>query len=121
MKKIDFTKVRVFTNYKKEAYEVCNVREVVINYLYSHAPASGLTRSLLQRLAENEGEIEITNSEEKLILNLANTEGLITEVFRDSLLIALNQDLLNEKLQGKTHIEEVSATMRELLVEINNQ
>lgn len=120
MKKVDFTKVRVFTDYKKEKYEVCNVKEVVINYLYSHAPASGLTRSFLQRLSEGESEIEITEDEEKLILNLINKEGLITEVFRDSLLITLNQDLLNKKLQGGTHMEDVATAMREVLFEINN-
>lgn len=119
MKKVDFTKVRVFIDYKKEKYEVCNVKEVVINYLYSHAPASGLTRSFLQRLSESESEIEITEDEEKLILNLINKEGLITEVFRDSLLITLNQDLLNKKLQGGTHMEDVAAAMREVLFEIN--
>lgn len=119
MKKVDFTKVRVFTDYRKEKYEVCNVKEVVINYLYSHAPASGLTRSFLQRLSESESEIEITEDEEKLILNLINGEGLITEVFRDSLLITLNQDLLNKKLQG-THMEDIATAMREVLFEINN-
>lgn len=118
MKKVDFTKVRVFTDYKKEKYEVCNVKEVVINYLYSHAPASGLTRSFLQRLSESDNEIEITEDEEKLILNLINKEGIITEVFRDSLLITLNQDLL--KLQGGTHMEDVAAAMRKVLFEINN-
>ena len=121
MKKINFTKVKVFSDYKRESYIICNVKETIINYLYSYIPTSSLNRSFMQRIAETEDEIEITDNEENLLLGILNKDNVVSETFRESLLILLHEDKLKEKLGDKTKMEEISAAMRELLVEINNQ
>lgn len=66
MKKINMKQMRVFTDSYREKYLLMDMSKGFMNAIYASLPSSSITRSLLQRIRESEGEIEITSAEESV-------------------------------------------------------
>lgn len=122
MKKLNLKELKVFTDYKRQNYETGDSREIIGNYLYNNVPWSEINESLIEKIRESDGIIEISSTEENAIKNTFKY-GIYTSV-KNGILVALNQDKVDAKtgdLTGKTEGEKrevIAKAMRETLDEL---
>ena len=98
MKKINLKQTRVFTDSYREKYLLVDMSKGFMNAIYASLPSSSITRSLLQRIRESEGEIEITSAEESVLLSLVGGEK-INGLPADALLFELNKGKFEESTE----------------------
>ena len=91
MKKINMKQMRVFTDSYREKYLLVDMSKGFMNAIYASLPSSSITRSLLQRIRESEGEIEITSAEESVLLSLVGGVDEECGVMRDVVDEAYNE------------------------------
>ena len=112
MKKINMKQMRVFTDSYREKYLLVDMSKGFMNAIYASLPSSSITRSLLQRIRESEGEIEITSAEESVLLSLVGGEK-INGLPADALLF--------ERYREGMSVDEECGVMRDVVDEAYNE
>lgn len=122
MKTLNLKEVKLFTDAMRNNYVVMDVSQSICNHLYMNVPNSDITRSILERIQEGNGIIEITDTEEKTLID-SFKYGMFP-VLCDGILIALNEEKLKEKIGDVSNISDSDVklktiqAMRELLKEL---
>ena len=120
MKKINMKQMRVFTDSYREKYLLVDMSKGFMNAIYASLPSSSITRSLLQRIRESEGEIEITSAEESVLLSLVGGEK-INGLPADALLVELNKGKFEERYREGMSVDEECGVMRDVVDEAYNE
>ncbi len=124
MKTLNLKEVKLFTDAMRNNYVIMDVSQTICNHLYMNVPNSDITRSILERIQEGDGIIEITDTEEKAFTD-SFKYGMFP-VLCDGILIALNEEKLNDKIGDITNISQTDIktktvkAMRELLKELRS-
>ncbi len=122
MKTLNLKEVKLFTDAMRDNYVVMDVSQTIGNHLYLNVPNSDITRSILERIQEGGGIIQITETEEKVFVD-SFKYGMFP-VLCDGILIAMNENKLKEKIGDTENISEADLkvktikSMRELLKEL---
>ena len=103
MKKINLKQTRVFTDSYREKYLLVD-----------------MSKGLLQRIRESEGEIEITSAEESVLLSLVGGEK-INGLPADALLFELNKGKFEERYREGMSVDEECGVMRDVVDEAYNE
>ena len=120
MKKINMKQMRVFTDSYREKYLLVDMSKGFMNAIYASLPSSSITKSLLQRIRESEGEIEITSAEESVLLSLVGGEK-INGLPADALLFELNKGKFGERYREGMSVDEECGVMRDVVDEAYNE
>ena len=81
MKNIDFKRFKIFTDITREKTSLMDVRKPLADTLYKNA--NGIAaHDLAMRIYRSDGEIELEDSDVRLLRDFANT---LTPIFMDSL------------------------------------
>lgn len=81
MEKIDFKQFKFFTDITREEISLVDVRKPLADTLYKNANGI-VAHDLALRIYRSNGEIELEDSDVRLLRDLANT---LTPIFMDSL------------------------------------
>lgn len=81
MEKIDFKQFKFFTDITREETSLVDVRKPLADTLYKNANGI-VAHDLALRIYRSNGEIELEDSDVRLLRDLANT---LTPIFMDSL------------------------------------
>lgn len=81
MEKIDFKQFKFFTDITREEISLVDVRKPLADTLYKNANGI-VAHDLALRIYRSNGEIELEDSDVRLLRGLANT---LTPIFMDSL------------------------------------
>ena len=120
MKTINLNKMKAFIDSCKNKYVITDMKNGFMNAIYASLPSSSITRSLLQRIRESNGEIEITSAEENVFLSLIIGEK-INGLPADALLFELNKEKFQECYREDMTLGEECALMREVIDNAYNE
>lgn len=81
MKNIDFKRFKIFTDITREKTSLMDVRTPLADTLYKNANGI-VAHDLALRIYRSDGEIELEDSDVRLLRDFANT---LTPIFMDSL------------------------------------
>lgn len=81
MKNIDFKRFKIFTDITREKTSLMDVRKPLADTLYKNANGI-VAHDLALRIYRSDGEIELEDSDVRLLRDFANT---LTPIFMDSL------------------------------------
>lgn len=113
--KVNLKTARIFNDDTRTSYINVDLTGVLGRVIYNSIPDTPITRSLAERL-KNE-EIDLSVEEIKALRGVMEA-GILPRAVNDAIVIALNEDKLRERIGDDCKMENVAKAMSEILREL---